>query len=62
MLQIIKKKSKPGRRPIPLDQKKISVSIYQTPIDINRLGGIEVVREKMYTYFQTLLDIENDAN
>lgn len=51
-----------GRKRLPVERKKISIGIYISPNDIDLLGGREALKNKMYDYIQTLIDIENDAN
>jgi len=64
-LNTMKKETTPtmmGRKRLPVERKKISIGIYISPNDIDLLGGREALKNKMYDYIQTLIDIENDAN
>ena len=55
-------KIKTGRKALPAERKKVSVSVYLRPIDINKLGGKEALRDKINMYVYTLIDIVDDAN
>lgn len=55
------KKDQRGRKPIPLDEKKIGVTVYLKPTEIKALGGAPKLKDDILFFTKTRLKIHAET-